>query len=319
MFLEQLRAQLDEAKKSESKINDDQLLEIIRTARKVERQQQLLAIHPDVPTPELNDAIIEAVNLLADRKSATLEKLLEQAKRRGSSVTEQQVKKALEGLLTIERERQLLGLTDADPGASKTMPLVMLTLDIFAERSQTALHDLIDKAKGNINSVTDEQLTDAVAKVLGVEQQRQVLGISDNSSTQLLVEASDLFADRSKAALKDLIEKSKRDANSVTNEQVTKAVQKIVGVERQRQLMGVENTSSTDLKELSIATATILVNRKRAALAKLYDSGAAEKEVNKATEEYEEAKDRLRELGGTVPEPAVKAGPMQVKSGPAKN
>ena len=60
--------------------------------------------------------------------------------------------------------------------------LVEFSSGVAVDRKQTALKNLIVKAKAPGSAVTDEQLRKAVADVLGVERQCQLLGASESGT-----------------------------------------------------------------------------------------------------------------------------------------
>jgi hypothetical protein len=92
--------------------------------------------------------------------------------------TEDRLKTALEVLLGMERQRQLMGESDDN---SETMPLLADALNASADRRNTVLKNLIEKATRARASVTEEQLRTAITDVLSVERQRQLLGVSTDS------------------------------------------------------------------------------------------------------------------------------------------
>jgi hypothetical protein len=156
--------------------------------------------------------------------------------------------------------------------------------------------------------------------VLGAERQRQLLGVADSAAggptaMDLVVEATDVFADRKNSALEKLIAKAKAPGSTVTDEQLSGAVSAVLGIERQRQLLGISdgNSGGKDSMALVVEAAKVSLDRKRDALAKLYDAGASEAQIAQATKDYENAKAQFRMLGGSVPDASVSTGPMKLE------
>jgi hypothetical protein len=120
-------------------------------------------------------SLIEEAQSPYGRATEQVRVLTAELKNSGSEEAEQRLTKALEELFGIERQRQLLGLSDE---SSNPMPLVVDALNTAAERRNAVLKRLIEKAKRSPTSVSDAQLRKAMTDVLGVERQRQLLGVS---------------------------------------------------------------------------------------------------------------------------------------------
>ncbi len=264
--------------------------------------------------------LIELAQSPAGKAAEQLNALIAQAQQPGSTVTDAQLSDAVAGVLGVERQRQLLGATNAN-GESDAMALVVKAMEVFAERKQAVLVELIAKAKRPGSPVTDDQLSQAVAGVLGAERQRQLLGVADSAAGEptamdLVIEATDVFADRKNSALEKLIAKAKAPGSTVTDEQLSSAVSAVLGIERQRQLLGISdgNSGGKDGMALVVEAAKVSLDRKRDALAKLYEAGATEAQIAQATKDYENAKAQFRMLGGSVPDASVSSGPMKLES-----
>jgi hypothetical protein len=134
-------------------------------------------------------ALIEEAQSPFGKASEDVRDLTAELKNSGSEETEQRLTKAIEKLLGIERQRQLLGQSDDN---SNPMPLLVDALNAAAERRNGVLEKLIEKAKRSPTSVSDDQLQKAMTDVLGVERQRQLLGASvtefDGAEAMALVE-----------------------------------------------------------------------------------------------------------------------------------
>jgi hypothetical protein len=138
------------------------------------------------------DELIEEARSPFGSATEQVRSLIQEVRTSGSASAEQRLRKALEVLLGMERQRQLLGMSD---DSSDTNKLLGDALNAAADRRNGVLQSLIEKAKRDRRSVTDEQLRSAMVEVLDVERQRQVLGISqpgDNEAMELVNEAATL-------------------------------------------------------------------------------------------------------------------------------
>jgi hypothetical protein len=123
-------------------------------------------------------ALIEEAQSPFGNATEQVRLLTEELRKSGSVATEDRLKTALEVLLGMERQRQLMGESDDN---SETMPLLADALNASADRRNTVLKNLIEKATRARASVTEEQLRTAITDVLSVERQRQLLGVSTDS------------------------------------------------------------------------------------------------------------------------------------------
>ena len=283
--------------------------------------QSWAALFEQATVDQLSE-LIEVAQSPYGKAAAQLQALVEEMRRPGSAVTDKNLSDAIGTVLGEERRRQLLGSAAGDSGGSEAMALVVEAMSLSAERKNAALKQLLDRAELPGSPVSDEQITTAVQEVLGHERQRQLLGGSEaeggSGAMELVLRASEVFADRKNTALKKLIEKAKVGGSAVTDEQLRKGVQEVLGVERQRELLGGKNTGAESMG-LVVEAAKVFMDRKAAALAKLYDSDASEAQIKQATTDYEGAKNQLRQMGVAIPEGGVKTGSLKIDSRPPKN
>jgi len=129
-------------------------------------------------TVDCMSALIEEAQSPFGNATEQVRLLTEELRKSGSVATEDRLKTALEVLLGMERQRQLMGESDDN---SETMPLLADALNASADRRNTVLKNLIEKATRARASVTEEQLRTAITDVLSVERQRQLLGVSTDS------------------------------------------------------------------------------------------------------------------------------------------
>jgi len=256
--------------------------------------------------------VAEAINILAGRKAATLKDLVEKAKKPGSSVTDEQVQQAVRDDIQAEHDAALLG--GKSPG---TLGVVAEAATVLADRKEAVLKDVVAKAKLPNSPVTDNQLTKAVTDYVDTERTRQLLGGKGGQPLTFLGEAAHVFADRKKAALNGVLQKAKAPGNTVTDAQIKKAVEDVVGAERQCALLG-EETGET-LSSLLGGAAKVWLDRKKAVVDDLFKrskvpgSGVTEAQVNKALQDYEDAKDQARRLGVRVPQGDVLDADPQIQ------
>ncbi|HRD99170.1 MAG TPA: hypothetical protein PLA97_22545 [Rubrivivax sp.] len=116
---------------------------------------------------------LETLPARSDSANARLAQLLDRAEKGGAGCPSlDQIREAVTGAINLEHSRQLLGGGEG----STVMPLVMRALDVAVKHHQQELHELADKGLRNPDRVSDRQLQEAVATVLGDERQRQLLG-----------------------------------------------------------------------------------------------------------------------------------------------
>ena len=234
---------------TEKAATDDEYRAAIAELLSAERQMELKG-SPDNSGLAAMSLLVKVCKVVSDRKAAQLQKLIDDARRPGNKVTEEDLSKAVTNVLSIERQKQLLGAADdSDTLAANNM--VGEVLGIVGERRKKAVKDLLEDAKKPGSKVTEEELSKAVAGLLGVERQAQLLGTSEDSSEtmELLAQAITVSEQRRKAALQNLIAQTKQPGNSVTREQIKKAVTEVLATERQRQLLGAGGPD--DDKEIS--------------------------------------------------------------------
>ncbi len=291
-----------QAKEKNSSVTDEQLKQAIAT----ELAEQKKQVEAGGEAPSLS-GVVEAANLIAARRESSLKDLIQKAKLAGNTVSDEQITNAVKEDLEADRERQLLG------GEGSTMSTVLEAVTVLADRKEAALKDVIRKAKLPGSAVSDEQMTKAVREHLEAERARQLLG-GEGGSLALVSEAVNVFADRKSAVLKDLLKQAKVPGNTVKDEQLTKAVQDYLGAERQRQLLGAQDSGM----DLIVETMKVVLDRKKAVVDELFKksnvpgSGVTDQQIQKALADYESAKQQARKLGMSVPEGNVRAGEAQV-------
>jgi len=187
-----------------------------------------------------------------------------------------------------------------------------------AGRAAEALESLIEKYEENGSPITDEQLSKAFEEPLARERQAQLAGTSDGSGGSkvmaLLVRGLDAAAERNNAALEKLLVKAELPGSPVTDGQLREAFQKVLGIERQRQLLGAtdENARGPRAMDLVGRGVALSVRRKNDALkdriekARRPSSPVTNEQLREAMREALEAERQAQLLG--VPDTGAGSG-----------
>ena len=264
---EELGRHLTHVQKGTGRVTDKQLSAAIAKVLGGEKERQLRG-YPDSTGQDAMRLVAKAAQVISKRRKAELEKLIESAKRPASQVTEKQLKSAVTAVLASERQKQLMGVPDDDPDGLGTNSLVAEVLEIVHDRRTEALRRLIESAKHSGSHVTRKQLSDAVAKVLGSERQKELLGVGDDATSgggtmELVNQALAVSHDRDKAELKNLVKNAKRPESTVTRKQLSDALGRLLGDERQRQLLGAEDDpGAQELWDLMAEASKVIGKRK---------------------------------------------------------
>lgn len=226
--------------------SDQQISKAVAAVLLAERQSQLRG---QSTGEEAMALVAEAATVVAERRQEKLEKLLAEARRPGSRITDSQISGAVTAVLGAERQKQLLGVED---GPSRAMDLLGEAVELNSERHEKRLKDLIERAKRSGSKVTDEQIRKEVGEVLGAERQKQLLGLTDDGNdaeaATLIQEAFEVHHKRKKAELRHLIAKSNKTGGTVSRVQLRQEVAALLADERQSQLMGYDDEA--DHKEV---------------------------------------------------------------------
>lgn len=138
-----------------------------------------------------------------ERRKKRATDLIDDATKPGSTVTDEQLSKAVSALLGIERQEQLLGFDDDTSGA-EAMQLLSEAIEVSYERRKAFFRKLSQKTKSFDNKVTRKQISDALAEVLSAGRGRQVLGgdtdKTDQEISDLLDQAVKISGEREKPA-----------------------------------------------------------------------------------------------------------------------
>jgi hypothetical protein len=172
----QVRLLTQELRKSGRVDSEERLSAAIGTLLSLERERD------SNDSSESMALLADALNAAAERRSAVLKNLIQKVER-GTSVSDEELRGAMSDVLSVERQRQLLGVSETDSGPNP-MALMADTLNSVAGRKKTALKSLIEKVKraGTCTPAMQEQLLTAETALLSLERQRQLLGASQTAS-----------------------------------------------------------------------------------------------------------------------------------------
>ena len=188
------------------------------------------------------------------KAKARLQELID-ALKKGTAVKDEDVSKAIGDVLTAERDEPE---SDAPSGneAGSAMGAVAEALKEVSRVKNKQFKDLLEKAKQPGAKVTDDQIKHELGPVLALERQKQLLGVDDGNTMDLVVDALDFSHERRKSGLSDLLDKAESGKQRVTKEQVQAQVVRVLETDRERQLLG---TSDPDQD----ASTAELINRAR--------------------------------------------------------
>jgi len=191
---------------------------------------------------------------------------------------------------------------DNDPKIAEAMDLIVEVVKRDADEKVADLKRLVNREKTTPGSVSDDDFRQELLVGMGVERQKQMLGIGEAGPSEMMelaVESLNLTSERRITRFVQMIEKG-----SLSKRQFTKQMQAILGDERQKQLLGI--ASGNSMGPVLIVVQALLKARD-AAVKRLFrkqaipGSGITESQVNQAIEDYETAKDLARQWGVAIP------------------
>jgi hypothetical protein len=200
--------------------------------------------------PQSHDAAILGTSLtMIDNRIALLPRSakakarlqeLTDALKKGAAVKDEDFSKAIGDLLTAERDEPE---SDAPSGndAGSAMAAVAEAVKEVSRVKNKQFKELLERARRPGANVTDDQINQELQKVLGVEKQKQLLGIDDGDTMQLAAEAVDFAHQRRKDILSDLLDKAESGKQQVTRAQLEAQFVQVLETEKQRQLLGVSD------------------------------------------------------------------------------
>ena len=280
------------------------------------RRAEALRDHgPDSWMAQWYQAVVEQYDrLIAEAKSPLGTAIEELRSVVNSSSTDKERREKAGKTFAILRQMELSGQADDDPRVSEAMKLIVDLIKLDAREKRKALATLVEREKRSPGSVSEDQFKDLIAKIMGGERQEQLLGIEDEddddsppNAMTLVADSLNLVADRRVATLKNLIAQEKRFPGSVSEQQMVRLVQAVMGDERQKELMGIPGVSGSGMTPV-IDTMKLFLEKRRNAVAALFKkqstpgSGVTSEQVNQAIADYDVAKRQAIRMGIAVPD-----------------
>lgn len=248
---ERMSRLLEQAEDAKAAVSDDAIQRALHDVLKEERAARKR--HPEGAGEDAAmPLMVKAIEVMQKRKEDTLDRMLEAAKVPGNHVSESQISKALATVLGFERQAQLLGMREKE-GQSRATELMIKAIDIGSQRREAALRKVIEEAKKKGSKVTDGQMAEAVRGVLGAERQKQLLGMAEDKPSEAMamaVEAMGIAKVRHKQELTALAQQARKPGGGVSRKQMQQAIAKVLGDERQAQLLGGEDARDDEMWEL---------------------------------------------------------------------
>jgi hypothetical protein len=250
------------------------------------------------------DELIQGAQTPKGRALERVTLLLADEAAKPGTISDARFKEAVGIALAHEHERELRG---DSAGSGPTMTVVGQVMTVVADRHRKSLQNLIARGRANPAAASDADLQAAVGEVLGDAHQAQLLGLDDDGETmRLVLEASQLSAQRHIEALRGLIQQLSRPGSMVSDTTVEAVVRQVLGDSHQRQLLGVDDGRETG--ELIGQLMQLQLARKVAAVNAAYDRGAPASEIARLEADYAAAKRQASMLGVPVAEGRVGLG-----------
>jgi len=230
------------------------------------------------------------------------------------SAKEEDMADKMRTMIGAMRQEQWLGVED-DPAAQEASDLMVKVIDRSTEPRTAILEDLVKREKASSGAIPDEKFRDAIRVVMGIERQRQLLGMDDDGEgakkgdrvSHAVTEVIHLVSERRIKSLKALIDEEKKSMGSVSDKKFQELLAAVLGDERQKQLMGLSDDDSGGLQAV-VDVMDLILNRRKAAVADLFKrqaipgSGVTNEQVNRAVNDYGDIKQHARRLGMAVPD-----------------
>jgi hypothetical protein len=223
--------------------SEKEMTEKLTPMVEVMHQQQVMGEQNDAAQQEATVLITKVVDRAHERRTAALEDLVRQEEAASGSVSEEKFRDTVGAAMGVERQRQMMGMSEGDEGEKKSARVtqaVVKVMQLVSERRINALKALIDREKKSMGSVSDQKFNGLVRSVLGDEHQNQLMGISDDKSggLQAVVDVMELIMKRRKAAVDSLIKRQSTGGSGVTNAQINQAISDFDAIRAQARLLG---------------------------------------------------------------------------------
>jgi hypothetical protein len=226
------------------------------------------------------------------------------------NATEDQISQKVKAGLAEARRVSLLGGDRDNSMVSALMQQVGKAVNQVAKMKSDALEDVIQQEEKSPNSVSDAKFQDRIKAALAAERQRQLMGAGNDGPSEALVltgQAITIVADRKADAVQDLLDKDKQSPGSVTDSQFSGAVQDLLGMVREVQLLGASSAKTNSALANVGEVMKVVIQRKAESLRKLIQqkaipgSGVTDDQIQQATDDLNKLKEQGRRMGVSVP------------------
>lgn len=158
-----LEALVNKEKGSSGAVSEDQFRAVIAKVMGCARQEQLMGIDEDNPDSSSSKGmrlVVDSLNLVADRRIATLKSVIAQEKASPGSVSDEQFSRLVQAVEGDERQKLLMGISENE---GTGMEVVVDVMKIFLERRRGAVESLFKKqASPGGGGVTSAQIDRAI-------------------------------------------------------------------------------------------------------------------------------------------------------------
>jgi hypothetical protein len=171
-----LKALVDKEKRFSGAVSEDDFKASIMKVMGIARQEQMMGLYDDSDAAGELAPVVEVVNLVADRRIASLKDLLAKEKGSPGSVSQQQFAKLIEGVLGDGREKELLGLADI---VGNGIEPVLDALRVLLQRRRDAISALFRRqATPGGGGVTNAMVEQALADYETAKNQALRIGLA---------------------------------------------------------------------------------------------------------------------------------------------
>ena len=158
-----LEALVNKEKGSSGAVSEEQFRAVIIKAMGSARQEELMGIdedNPDSGSSKVMSLVVDSLNLVADRRIATLKGVIAQEKASPGSVSDEQFARLVRAVEGDGRQKILMGISKND---STGVEVVIEVMKILLERRRSAIESLFKKQAGSGGGgVTNAQVDRAI-------------------------------------------------------------------------------------------------------------------------------------------------------------
>ena len=131
--------------------------------------------NPDSGSSKISGLVVDSLNLVADRRVATLKGVIAQEKASPGSVPDEQFARLIQGVLGDGRQKLLMGISEA---GGTGMDVVTDVMKILLERRRSTVSNLFKKQSSPGSGVTNAQVNQAIADYNAAKAQALQWGIA---------------------------------------------------------------------------------------------------------------------------------------------